>query len=193
MPKIAQRGVNRSSTTFTDLNFLDPTANTIVLSQDAILHSPSMYTPTLDPFSAALYLVTNGTYAATPMLSIMMPKIHALHPKSIVHTPPQTLNISDMDQLTDYCIQVLTQENVTTALVGKTKLHEGKLPVITVKYNSSTTYKSLNGLAGFNVTDLKLNLSAPAGQPNLVGKAFIPNPSVMTIAMVGSHLAVFDT
>jgi hypothetical protein len=42
----------------------------------------------------------------------------------------------------------------------------------------------LNGLQGFNVTDVKINVSAPAGQPNLLGYAYIPNPSLMTIAMV---------
>lgn len=45
-------------------------------------------------------------------------------------------------------------------------------------------YLGLNGLKGFNVTGVKLNLSAPAGQPNLKGFAFIPNPSVLTVAMV---------
>jgi hypothetical protein len=42
----------------------------------------------------------------------------------------------------------------------------------------------LNGLAGFNVTNVRVNVSAPAGVPNLHGFAYIPNPSVMTIAMV---------
>jgi len=42
----------------------------------------------------------------------------------------------------------------------------------------------LGGLAGFNVTGVKINLAAPAGEPNLSGFAFIPNPSLMTIAMV---------
>ncbi len=42
----------------------------------------------------------------------------------------------------------------------------------------------LNGLAGFNVTGAKVNLTAKAGEPNLQGFAYIPNPSIMTIAMV---------
>jgi hypothetical protein len=184
MPKIAQSGVNDSSISFYSLQFLDPTPNTVTLTQLATLHSTSMYTPTLDPFTAGLWLVTNGTFGPSAFTNINFPSIHAEH-QTNVSTVGEVLTILDEDQLAEYATQVLTQENVTTALTGRTQLHEGALPVVWVNYNSSTTYATLNGLKGFNTTDLKLNLSAAAGQPNLVGNAFIPNPSVMTIQMVG--------
>lgn len=183
MPKIAQHGVDESSLQFTALDFLFPTPSTIVLSQASILHSPSIYTPTLDAFNASLYLVTNGTIASDPMMHIPMPSIHALHPQSSISLSNQNLSITNLDQLTDYATAVLSNEYVTTTLTGRTGLHEGKLPVVTVDYNSSSTYRGLNGLAGFNVTNVKINLTAPAGSPNLAGYAYIPNPSVMTIAM----------
>jgi hypothetical protein len=44
----------------------------------------------------------------------------------------------------------------------------------------------MNGLKGFNVTGVKINITAAAGEPNLSGFAFIPNPSVITVAMVRS-------
>ncbi len=141
MPRIAQQGVDESSIQFTDLEFLDPTPDSIVLSQTAILHSPSIYTPTLDPFNASLYLVQNGTFAEEPMMYIPMPSIHALHPSSNVTIKNQELAIANLDQLTKYATAVLTQENVTTALTGTTRLHEGKLPVTSVNFNSSSTYK----------------------------------------------------
>jgi len=183
MPHIAQHGVDESTIEFTALKFLEPTSDSIVLSQEAILHSPSMYTPTLDPFTAASWLVTNGTFAPVPMLYVPMPRIHALHPQSNASVDGINVTISSLDQVTDYATAIITQENVTTALTGKTKLHEGKLPVITINYNSSSTYKGLNGLKGFNVTGVKLNISAKAGEPNLSGFAYIPNPSVITVAM----------
>jgi hypothetical protein len=205
MPKIAQHGVDESSLQFTALDFLFPTPSTIVLSQASILHSPSIYTPTLDAFNASLYLVTNGTIASDPMMHIPMPSIHALHPQSSISLSNQNLSITNLDQLTDYATAVLSNEYVTTTLTGRTGLHEGKLPVVTVDYNSSSTYRGvfsvfilsilrmianwkigLNGLAGFNVTNVKINLTAPAGSPNLAGYAYIPNPSVMTIAMVST-------
>lgn len=182
MPKIAQDGVNDSSLEITQLEFTDPTPDTIVLSQVGILHSPSMYTPTLDPFNASSYLVTNGQYASSPMVIIPLPKIHALHPKSTISVENQEVSIVSIDALSDYTTAVLSNEYVTTALVGKTKLHEGALPVITVNYNQTSTYKGLNGLKGFNVTNVRVNLTALSG-PNLSGYAYIPNPSDMTIVM----------
>jgi hypothetical protein len=193
MPKIAQDGVNDSSIEFTDIQFLEPTSESIVLTQKAILHSPSMYTPTLDPFNASLYLVTNGTFGASPMIVVEMPRIHALHPQSNASIDNQNTTIVDLDQVTQYATTVITNETVTTALTGRTKLHEGKLPVNWVNYNSSSTYKGLNGLKGFNVTGVTMNLSTPAGQPNLKGFAFIPNPSVLTVAMGNVTLSLSMT
>jgi len=183
MPRIAQHGVNESYLEMTDIEFLDPTPETVVLTQKAILHSPSIYTPTLDPFNASLWLVTNGTIATKPMNQILMPRIHALHPKSNASVIGQQVQIQNLDQITDYATQVLTNKNVSTALTGRTTLHEGHLPAIGIKFNTTTTYAGLNGLAGFNVTGAKVNLSAPVGEPNLSGFAYIPNPSVLTVAM----------
>lgn len=182
MPKIAQSGVNHSSLEITQLKFTDPTPDSIVLSQVGTLHSSSMYTPTLDPFNASSYLVTNGQYASTPMVIIPLPKIHALHPSSVVSVENQEVTINSIDALSDYTTAVLSSEYVTTALVGKTKLHEGSLPVLNINYNQTSTYKGLNGLKGFNVTGVKVNLTALTG-PNLSGYAYIPNPSDMTIVM----------
>lgn len=183
MPHIAQHGVDESHLEMTDIEFLDPTPDTVTLTQKAILHSPSIYTPTLDPFNATLWLVTNGTFATEPMNQILMPKIHALHPKSNASVIGQTVQILNLDQITEYATQVLTQKNISTALTGRTTLHEGHLPSININYNTTTTYAGLNGLAGFNVTGAKVNLTASVGEPNLSGFAYIPNPSVLTVAM----------
>lgn len=187
MPKIAQDGVNDTELSFYELQFLDPTPDTVTLTQRAKLHSPSIFTPTLDPFTAGLWLVSNETFGPSPFASIDFPRIHALHPDSNVSFAGQVLPILDVDQLSEYATQVLSQEYVTTALTGSTKLHVGKLPVVTINYNSSTKYKALNGLKGFNTTNLKIDFSAKTGEPNLIGNAFIPNPSVMTVEMVSLY------
>ena len=184
MPRIAQHGVNESYLEITDLEFLDPTPNTVVLTQKAILHSPSIFTPTLDPFNATLWLVTNGTFASAPLNLLSMPTIHAMHPQSSASVVNQEVTLLNQDQIADYATQVLSLKNVSTALTGHPILHEGKLPSVNITYNTTTTYAGLNGLAGFNVTNAKVNVSAAAGEPNLVGIAFIPNPSLITVAMV---------
>ena len=141
MPRIAQHGIEESSIEFTNLEYLDPTPDSITVTQAAILHNPSVFTPTLDPFNLSIYLITNGTFGPTPMVNIPMPKIHVLHPESNASVVAQQVNIANLDQLTDYTIAALTLENVTLGLTGQTKLHEGKLPAFEVKYNSTTTYK----------------------------------------------------
>jgi Protein of unknown function (DUF3712) len=141
MPKIAQNGVNESSLQFNYLEFLNPTEDSITLTQSATLYSPSIFTPTLDPFNASLYLVTNGTLAAEPMIYIPMPSIHAIHPQGNITINNQVIPIANLDQITDFATAVLANEYVTTALSGSTNLHEGALPVVNVNYNSQTTYK----------------------------------------------------
>jgi hypothetical protein len=178
MPKIAQHGVDQSSIEVTTLKFLEPTSNSIVLTQDTILHSPSIFTPTLDPFNADSFLVTNGTFGPTSMLKIPMPRVHALHPSSNQSVSGVNLTIQNLEQVTAYASAIITQENVSTALVGRTKLHVGALPVVTINFNSTSTYKGLNGLKGFNVTNLIIT-----NNTDLTGFAFIPNPSVVTVAL----------
>jgi len=82
---------------------------------------------------------------------------------------------------------------VSTALTGKTKLHEGHLPVLDINYNTTTTYAGLNGLAGFNVTGAKVNFTAATGEPNFRGFAYIPNPSIITVAMGNVTLSLATT
>lgn len=189
LPRIAQHDVDRSSLEFTELQFLDPTPDSVTLTQRAILRNPSRFTPTLDSFPASLFLVTNGTVAAKRMLTITLPEIHATKTSTQV-IDGQKLNIEDVDELTQFATQVLESEEVSTQLQGKTKLHLGALPVTNVNYKETTTFKGLNGLKGFNVTGARVNLAAASGQPNLAAFAYIPNPSVMTIAMGNVTLTV---
>jgi cytoskeletal protein RodZ len=46
MPRIAQHDVDKSSLEFTELQFLDPTPNSLVLTQRSNLRNPSRFTPT---------------------------------------------------------------------------------------------------------------------------------------------------
>lgn len=46
--------------------------------------------------------------------------------------------------------------------------------------------QGLNGLPGFTMINPKVNLSAPAGTPNLMGTAVIPNPTIVTVELVSN-------
>lgn len=148
MPRIAQHQVDDSSLEFREAYFLNPTAESVEVTQNTILHNPSTFTPTLDPFPAEFFLVTNGTYAATSIMTLPMPGIHA---KKAVNASieQEVIQVSDLDALGDYAVAVMNNENITTALVGKTKLHLGKLPTQHIKFNSTSTYKGMFSSFGF--------------------------------------------
>ncbi|RDL35988.1 Uncharacterized protein BP5553_06600 [Venustampulla echinocandica] len=190
MPKIAQDGVDDASLEFTELQFLNPSATSVTLTQRAILHSPSKFTPTLDSFNASTFLVTNGTFGAAPMIFVTMPSIHVQHPKSNVAVEDSKVMINNMDQLTNFATQAVAQEYVSTALVGETTLHLGALPTVKINYNSTSKYKGLNALKGFNVTGARIDLLAKPGQQNLKGFAYVPNPSLMTIQLGNVSLSL---
>jgi hypothetical protein len=182
-PHIAQKGVDDSRLEVTEMRYMDPTPDSMVVTLKAVLHNPTIFTPSLDAFNADLHLITNGTYNEVAMVSLPMPNIHVLKPTSEAVVDAKVAQILNSAELAKFATEVISNENVTTTLVGRTKLHLGKLPSTSVNYNATTTYKGLNGLKGFNCTGLRLNLTAPAGTPNLRGFAFIPNPSVITVAM----------
>lgn len=123
------------------MKFLDPTPQSISLSQDSILHNPSKFSPTLDAFNASFFLVTNGTVAANRILYITLPEIHAERPTSKQTIVSQKVMIENEAQLADFATQVLKNENVTTKLTGRTRLHLKGLPSNNVDYREETTYK----------------------------------------------------
>ncbi|TVY87028.1 hypothetical protein LAWI1_G007005, partial [Lachnellula willkommii] len=180
-PNIAQNGVSKARLEVTGLEFFNPTPDSIQVTERIITHNPSMYTPTLDPWSGGTYVVTNGTYSEKAIVYLPVPKTHTLHPVSNAAIVNATVPVNDQDQIALYATQLVKLEKVTTALVGKPLLHIGKLPAIHVKYNATTTYNGMNGLQGFNVTDIKID---PGNTllilPNMNGTAFIPNPSNIT-------------
>lgn len=143
MPKIAQDGVNDSTLTVTEMQYLDPTPEAVVLTLKATLKNPTMYTPTLDAFNASLHLYSNGTYSDVAMVNVAMPSVHVLKPSSNVTVDSKVAQILNSEELGRFATAVISDENVTTTLVGSTKLHLGKLPTTTVHYNSTTTYKGL--------------------------------------------------
>lgn len=139
-PNIAQNGVNKAHLEVTGLEFYNPTPDSIQVTERIITHNPSMYTPTLDPWSGGTFVVTNGTYSDKAIVYLPVPKTHTLHPLSNAAIVNATVPINDQAQIALYATQLVKLEKVTTALVGKPLLHIGKLPAIHVNYNASTTY-----------------------------------------------------
>lgn len=181
MPVIAQNGVNDSYLVFSELTFLNPRANGLELRQTGLLHSPSIFTPTLDAFNATLSAVIDGVEGST-FTNIQMPSIHALHPTSSFDVR-NNVTFTNTTALNAFVVAMLSQQTVVSRLVGRTNLHEGALPVTSIKYDTKPSFLGLNALDGLNVTDARINFTATTGA-NFKANAFIPNPSVITVALV---------
>ena len=103
-------------------------------------------------------------------------------------TLDQVVQLTDVDAYTAFTKVVLTSETYRLAIRGAPVLHQEKFPVKPVNYNEVIELKGLNGLKGFNLTSFEVKLQAEPDGSNMIGRVFIPNPSVMTIAMVSSGL-----
>lgn len=144
MPRIAQQQINDSSLTFQSIAFTQPTVNGLTLAGSAQQYSSSIFTPAIDAFNVTMHLVTNGSVASDPITQIAMPQIHAHHPITSISVAAQPVPILSYDQVTNFALALLNEPNVTVRMEGDTKLHEGALPVINIKYNSSMTFAGMS-------------------------------------------------
>jgi hypothetical protein len=196
---MAQHDLDRAELTVTDQVVSDPTPDSVQLRMVTNSHNPSIFRPTLDEFRAALFL-ENTEPNIKPFGYITIPKLYAARDAEVVVSQP--LEIVDMDQFIAYNTLVTQSEKYRVALRGKTKLHLGGLPVVTVNFNKAVEVKGkqyllgpavaliltrrligLNSLKGFRVENMTISLKALPGQPNMEGTLIIPNPSPMTLTL----------
>ncbi|RKF65523.1 hypothetical protein GcC1_119008 [Golovinomyces cichoracearum] len=186
MPSMAQQNIDNSYLLSTDMRLEKPTSHSITLTQTVLLYTKTHFIPVLKPFKASLYIVNNGTYSTVPMSTVRFPRIRALHPVSsstIENVVLEFKNDASLNEVTKFSTLILTQEVVTMVMIGNGKMQLGALPEINVQYNQSISFRGLNGLQGFNVTDVKVNLKAGVGEPNMSGLAMLYNPSLLTVEM----------
>jgi hypothetical protein len=132
LPKIAQSNMNGAELFMTYQMVLDPTPNSVHLDMVNKAISHTIFTPTLDSFDADLFLEdTLPDYKAFGTITI--PGMHVM--KEINTTINQVMQIKDMAQFSAYNTLVSQSENFKVAMKGKTKLHLGALPVVTVDFS----------------------------------------------------------
>lgn len=178
-PNIAQDQVNKSTLEVKSLTLTNPTQDSVHFEQDVILHSSSIFHPTLDGFPAALFLESTEP-DIKPFAHLSLPAVHST--KATLININQTLKIIDVDQFSQFNTLVMNSETVRVALRGSTALHLGKLPSTVVQYNEVLELKGLNKLAGFDIPTFRL-VNNKDGGPNMIGKAYIPNTSLMTLEL----------
>ncbi|KAH0562617.1 hypothetical protein GP486_002695 [Trichoglossum hirsutum] len=179
-PNIAQDQVNKSSLEVKSITLTNPTQNSVHIQQDVVLHSSSIFTPTLDGFKASLFL-ENTEPDIEPFAYLSLPQVHSS--KATPININQTMKIIDLDQFSQFNTLIMNSETVRVAFRGHTALHLGGLPSTQVQYNEVLELKGLNNLAGFDIPTFHL-VNNKDGGPNMIGKAYIPNTSLMTLEMV---------
>jgi len=138
-PKIAQHGVDESSLEVDAISLLEPTPNSFTMYQKGLLHSPSIFTPTLDAFNASLYLF--DTNPIIPFATLALPRIHATHKQPSQILINHTVPITNVDEFAQYATTVMQKEEYKLGIQGKTTLHIGALPIQHVNYNDVVTLK----------------------------------------------------
>jgi hypothetical protein len=140
LPKIAQSDVNKSELFAVQQDILDPTPSSVFVKMQNKIINHSLFTPSLDGFTVDLFL-ENTLPNYKPFGRLNIPPAHVTKETNV--TIEQTLEILDQDQFAAYNKLVTQSETYRVALRGKTKLHLGALPVVTVDYNKVLTTKGM--------------------------------------------------
>jgi hypothetical protein len=144
-PNIAQDQVNKSTLEIKSMVVTSPSQDSVHMQQDVVLHSSSIFHPTLDAFDAAVFLESTEPNIK-PFASLALPQVHST--KATLINIDQTMKILDVDQFSEYSKLVMNSETLRVALRGKTALHLGKLPSAVVQYNEVLELKGLTCLLG---------------------------------------------
>ncbi|EAW08433.1 DUF3712 domain-containing protein [Aspergillus clavatus NRRL 1] len=188
-PRIAQGDINDSTLDITEMIISNPTPQGLTLNLTQALGSHSIFKPTIYAFEAAVTVVG----AASSFAHLHVPQTKA-RDGTLVHVD-QHLDLSDPDAFAGFSKAVMLNDELKLNVYGEPDLKEGGLPKIGIKYNKTVTLKALNKLEGFAIQEMHLLNGKSGDGPNMGGTVFIPNPSIMTIAMgnVTLDLAVNGT
>lgn len=165
------------------------------MSLVANLNIPKPFSVVLDPINLTLYDKKTGV----DYLTVPLPEYH-LKGNATINVTPQTVHIQNMTEWVNFLHVAVYSENFTMSARGTTTARLGKLKAkikldkdVTLTGTSTltrclprlTTCVGLNMLAGFQILSAGL-LIPPQNGANFQGVVMLPNPSVVTFAMVRS-------
>lgn len=177
-PNLAQSNINKGTIAILSESITDPTPDAVTIDLRSVLLTHSKYHPQLDSFDGSFYLEGSDT----PFIEdLHIPPVKARNGTET--EVKQRLQITNLDAFTEYTKKSLISEELTLRLKGKGGLKQGSLPKTTVHYNQKVNIKGFNGLKGLNVTSFRLLTESLPDGGNSIGSVFIPNPTVITLAM----------
>jgi len=180
MPKIAQHDVDGSELRLDKQIVSNPTDTTVNLHVENTATSHSLFTPVLDGFNASLFLESTEP-DIKPFGILRIPAMHAT--RTFQTVVDQELEILDREQFIAYNKIVTQSDKFRFAMRGRTKLHLGALPVVSVDFNKAIETKGLNGFKGIGISNVNISLAGFPDGSNMHGTINIPNQSVMTLTI----------
>ncbi|KAL4884364.1 hypothetical protein BJY04DRAFT_7314 [Aspergillus karnatakaensis] len=174
-PNIAQEDIDESTLTVESMEISDPAPNGFHLNQRQVIGSGSIFHPRIYSFDAEVSL-----QGSPPFATVTVPSVRADDGVELVID--QWLELSDTGAFADFSTAVMMNEEFQLHVVGEPDLKLGALPKISVDYDKTVTMKGLNKLAGFKIEELNMDPNRDDGN-NANGTVFIPNPSVLRLAM----------
>ncbi|KAK0661144.1 hypothetical protein DIS24_g2791 [Lasiodiplodia hormozganensis] len=192
VPHKGQKEVNKADIEVTYQGISDPQPNSFHLVLNNEVTSTSSYHPTLSSFNASLFL-EDTLPDIKPFGYITIPSVKS--ESEVQVDVEQDVEVADMDQFIAYNKLVITSEEFRLAVRGRPSVKLDGLPSFDVDYNKVITMKGLNKLSGLAITSADIKTKPEPDGATLLGTLFIPNPSVLGVAMgnVTMNLSVNGT
>ncbi|KAL3481142.1 hypothetical protein BJX99DRAFT_253804 [Aspergillus californicus] len=174
-PNIAQGDIDDSTLSIESMDISNPSPDGFHLQQRQVIGTGSIFHPTIYSFDADVSLLGAETFAI-----VNVPRLRA--DDGVVVNIDQWVNLSNADAFAGFSTAVMMNEEFQLSVRGNPDLKLGGLPKIDIDYDKTVTMKGLNKLAGFEIVELHLDMGRDDGN-NANGTVYIPNPSVLRLAM----------
>ncbi|KNG89247.1 hypothetical protein ANOM_002163 [Aspergillus nomiae NRRL 13137] len=179
IPAIAQRLVNDASIPIHSAAIMQPTPDSLMFSLSASLNVPLGLSVRIDPLNLSLFnrdVKPRKPYVTAPLNGLR------LKGKSDITITNQTTKILDEEQFTKFLSNAVYSKRFILSAYGKTTAHLGKIKV-SLTLDKDIELNGLDMLNGFSIDAARLALPPEDDGSNLVGKATLPNYSVVTFAL----------
>ncbi|GES56847.1 hypothetical protein ATEIFO6365_0001005300 [Aspergillus terreus] len=169
LPAIAQRLVDDAAIPIQSAEVLRPTPNTITFSLAATINVPLGLGVSVDKFNLSLF--DRDVKPRKPYVTAELGPVY-LKGKSHLTISNQTVEVLDEEELTKFLSKAVYSKNFTMSAYGKTTAHLGKLKV------PLTLDKDVELADAASIA-----LPPKEDGSNLIGRATLPNHSLVTFAL----------
>ncbi|GAB1213325.1 hypothetical protein ATERTT37_002474 [Aspergillus terreus] len=153
--------------------------HTITFSLAATINVPLGLGVSVDKFNLSLF--DRDVKPRKPYVTAELGPVY-LKGKSHLTISNQTVEVLDEEELTKFLSKAVYSKNFTMSAYGKTTAHLGKLKV-PLTLDKDVELAGLDQLSGFSIDAASIALPPEEDGSNLIGRATLPNHSLVTFAL----------